>query len=251
MAEQSARLTAFGERLRATRLARGWTQEELGRRTGRHWTYIGGLERGERNPSLVVICELAAALSVSAPSLLGAPHPVCEQLGASSDDILDALANGFRARIDVKGKLAELYMYRRLEALRAEGALASVAWQDADGKPDFVVSVGVRAINVECKNVRSERSSKFTSFRVELQRTRNSKDGALTRAYRATEFDVLGVALFNQTNQWDFLYTATRRLARRPENPELLVIMQRVPLQPAEHWYAEPLAALRDALGGR
>ena len=54
----------FGDRLRQLRKARGWSQEELAHRTHRHWTYIGGVERGERNPTLQVIADLAKALGV-------------------------------------------------------------------------------------------------------------------------------------------------------------------------------------------
>ena len=54
----------FGRRLRELRLARGWTQEVLAARAGRHWTYIGGIERGERNPTITVVASLAEALEV-------------------------------------------------------------------------------------------------------------------------------------------------------------------------------------------
>lgn len=54
----------FGERLRALRQERGWSQEELADRSKHHWTYIGGVERGERNPTLLVIASLASALKV-------------------------------------------------------------------------------------------------------------------------------------------------------------------------------------------
>jgi len=54
----------FGERLRTLRQERGWSQEELAARSKHHWTYIGGIERGERNPTLLVIVSLAVALKV-------------------------------------------------------------------------------------------------------------------------------------------------------------------------------------------
>ena len=54
----------FGERVRQLRKARGWSQEKLGERTERHWTYIGGIERGERNPTIQVIADIAKALGV-------------------------------------------------------------------------------------------------------------------------------------------------------------------------------------------
>jgi transcriptional regulator with XRE-family HTH domain len=47
------------------RKARGYSQEELAHRAGLHWTYVGGIERGERNPALVNIGRLSRALSIS------------------------------------------------------------------------------------------------------------------------------------------------------------------------------------------
>ncbi len=60
----------FGAAVRKLRLLRGLSQEELAEATGLHRTYIGGIERGERNPSLVNIVRLAAALRVSPSELV-------------------------------------------------------------------------------------------------------------------------------------------------------------------------------------
>ena len=59
----------FGQRLRELRRERGLSQEALGGRADLDLTYVGGIERGERNPSLVNICRLAGALGVE-PSVL-------------------------------------------------------------------------------------------------------------------------------------------------------------------------------------
>jgi transcriptional regulator with XRE-family HTH domain len=59
----------FGQRLRKLRQDRGWSQEELAARSQHHWTYIGGVERGERNPTLLVIASLAKALKVKIADL--------------------------------------------------------------------------------------------------------------------------------------------------------------------------------------
>jgi transcriptional regulator with XRE-family HTH domain len=45
-------LVRFGSKIRALRQERNWTQEKLAELTGFHPTYIGRVERGERNLSL-------------------------------------------------------------------------------------------------------------------------------------------------------------------------------------------------------
>ena len=60
----------IGERLRALRLAAGLTQEQLAERADKHTTYIGQLERGEKNATIESLCKLARALEVPAAQLL-------------------------------------------------------------------------------------------------------------------------------------------------------------------------------------
>jgi XRE family transcriptional regulator, regulator of sulfur utilization len=59
----------FGSRVRDLRKKRGWTQEQLAEAAGRHWTYIGGIERGERNITLQVVADLARALDIDIKEL--------------------------------------------------------------------------------------------------------------------------------------------------------------------------------------
>ena len=59
----------FGARIRQLRNDQGWSQEELADRAGLHRTYIGSVERGEQNLSLVNIERLAATLGVSLAKL--------------------------------------------------------------------------------------------------------------------------------------------------------------------------------------
>jgi transcriptional regulator with XRE-family HTH domain len=64
----------FGRRLRELRLRRHLSQEKLAELADLHRNYVGGVERGERNVSLINIVKLAHALSVR-PSKLIEPIP--------------------------------------------------------------------------------------------------------------------------------------------------------------------------------
>lgn len=60
----------FGKRVRELRARQGISQEELADRAKVHRTYIGGIERGERNPTVTTIYRLAKALGVAPSQLL-------------------------------------------------------------------------------------------------------------------------------------------------------------------------------------
>jgi transcriptional regulator with XRE-family HTH domain len=60
---------AFGNAIREIRTQRGISQEALADRCGLDRTYISGIERGERNPSLTNILKIASALEVRASEI--------------------------------------------------------------------------------------------------------------------------------------------------------------------------------------
>lgn len=60
----------FGATVRRLREDAGLSQEDLAELADVHRTYIGGIERGERNPTLTTIEKLAAALKCSPNELL-------------------------------------------------------------------------------------------------------------------------------------------------------------------------------------
>ena len=64
MAEPSPLLVGLGRVIRDARGDSRISQEELGLRTGVHRNYIGGIERGERNPSVTTIATLAEGLDM-------------------------------------------------------------------------------------------------------------------------------------------------------------------------------------------
>ncbi len=62
--------SAFGQVLRELRIAKKLTQEELADLAGFDRTFVGFLERGERNPSLETVFALSAALGTSASRVI-------------------------------------------------------------------------------------------------------------------------------------------------------------------------------------
>jgi transcriptional regulator with XRE-family HTH domain len=59
-----------GQNLRRLRLETGWSQEDFAFECGIHRTYISGLERGVRNPTIMVLDKIAKALKVPPAVLL-------------------------------------------------------------------------------------------------------------------------------------------------------------------------------------
>ena len=69
----------IGERLRGYRNQLGWSQERLAERANLHPTYIGQLERGEKNATLESVEKITSAMDVSLSQLF-------DKLGESGND---------------------------------------------------------------------------------------------------------------------------------------------------------------------
>ncbi|PIP32339.1 transcriptional regulator [Candidatus Gottesmanbacteria bacterium CG11_big_fil_rev_8_21_14_0_20_37_11] len=63
-------LRNFGERLQKVRKSQGISQEQLAALLSMHRTYVGMVERGERNPTIRTLYKIAKALKVKSSDLL-------------------------------------------------------------------------------------------------------------------------------------------------------------------------------------
>lgn len=70
MPVRSPALESLGGAIRSFREAKGLSQEALGFESGLDRTYVGGLERGERNPSIESLLKLCGALDVTLASVV-------------------------------------------------------------------------------------------------------------------------------------------------------------------------------------
>ena len=71
--EQKADLRRFGWRIAELRKQRGWSQERLALESGIARSYLGGVERGQRNMALLNILRISRALAIHPSQLF--PYP--------------------------------------------------------------------------------------------------------------------------------------------------------------------------------
>ena len=70
LAMSQTELQHFGAQVRVERERLGLSQEDLADRAGLHRTYLGGVERGERNLGLINVLRIAKALGIDPSALL-------------------------------------------------------------------------------------------------------------------------------------------------------------------------------------
>jgi transcriptional regulator with XRE-family HTH domain len=66
---EAASLERLGNRIREKRKALGWTQEELAAKADIDRSYIGGVERGERNLTFTMLCQICTAFGCDVATL--------------------------------------------------------------------------------------------------------------------------------------------------------------------------------------
>ncbi|UCC32789.1 MAG: helix-turn-helix transcriptional regulator [Phycisphaerales bacterium] len=65
MPKKNIALVRLGANLRKVREAKGWSQEELAFQCGIHRTYVGSVERGEYNVTILTLRKFTKALGIS------------------------------------------------------------------------------------------------------------------------------------------------------------------------------------------
>ena len=125
----------------------------------------------------------------------------------SSQEILEIISSRNRLQVAVRGGVAEHHLER---VLRADPAVEYVRRLDQEALHDFDVTLfDGRQARVECKNASPEPYADGT-YKVEVQKTRASKNDPTSRFYRVDQFDVVAACMYSPTGQWSF---ATRRPA--------------------------------------
>ena len=96
----------LGQRIRNYRTAKGLSQEKLAELSGCHPTYIGQIERGEKNATIESIEKISSALNISLSKLF-------EKIGAQDDGVLNIPLKCYEF-LSAKTKEEQEHIYRIL-----------------------------------------------------------------------------------------------------------------------------------------
>jgi hypothetical protein len=173
-------------------------------------------------------------------------HPLEREWNAPAELILDAIAQSSDlTQRGVKGVIADRAFHRMVVPVLARAGWTSnqivgdLAY-DADlTKADVRVTVQVKMQ----RRVRGEpferQAGGVPHWVVEVQKTRSGQDadGASTRPYSFGNFDILAVNLYASTGDWShFVFTVADWLIPRPDNENLIAVLQPVSQAPSDRW---------------
>jgi hypothetical protein len=153
------------------------------------------------------------------------PHSLEANFDLSAREILDIIQTRMRLEVAVKGGVAEHHLER---LLRADPLLADVERLDQDAQPDFRVRLHDGAeVLIECKNASPERFANG-DMKVEIQKTRATRDDPAGRLYRPDQFDVVAACLYSPMRSWEFRFIRAARLARHAAHTDRLAATHRI-----------------------
>ena len=105
----------IGDRLRDLRRRKGLSQEKLGWKAKLHYTYIGAIERGEKNVSIITLGKIAKALGISVNEIFNFPMDIkapdklkasiLKEIEKSDPEILKVTFNLVKELNELKTKL--------------------------------------------------------------------------------------------------------------------------------------------------
>lgn len=183
-------------------------------------------------------------------------HQIEREWNTSAEVVLEALlrSDPLTKRM-FKGILAEAAC--KIEVIDKLDGWRDVTPSGGNFAYDFVIERDRVKITVQAKlqrkeklqpmfyRIKGQRGSRSHLYVVETQKTRGGvkrspaapSEDEETRPYRFGEFDILAVSMEPSTNDWSqFRFTVGNWLLPRPENPNLMAVLQPVSLQPNEDW---------------
>ena len=213
----------FGNNVRRRRAFLGITQEQLAEAAGLDRSYIGGIERGERNPTLTATIRLASALNIAPGELFNGlvgnrpntARSILDRWDFTVEELTQLIDGNPSLRGMVLGYLAEL----KLERLWLSDSRFSEVFKHDDHdrrhRGDRVAVYRGREFTIESKSLQTAtvqmagegwigRAQVDASDRREV--TLPDGSTVTTTCLLRGEFDVLAVNLFSFGDEWRFSF---------------------------------------------
>lgn len=183
-------------------------------------------ERRAQSIGLDPALRLKAAHEGPAPQPGGsALHALEVAYQLPAGEILEIIAERRRLGMAVRGGVAEHHLG---SLLKRQPHVTHVERSDGEGPPDHIVTLDDgRVVRVECKNASPE-SYADGDHKVEVQKTRASKNDPASRFYETTAFDVLGACMFGPLNSWTFKFRRSEDLLPHKDWPGRIAPLQRI-----------------------
>jgi hypothetical protein len=184
------------------------------------------LEREATSLGLDPVLRMRAALGSSATQLATVTrHQLEETFHLTSQELLEIISSRRRLTVAVRGGVAEHHL---LKTLRDDPDVVSAQQIDRDGPPDVEATLrDGRLLRVECKNG-EEHGYANGDGRVEVQKTRASKNDPASRFYEPGQFDVLAVCLWPDEGPPRFVYRRTDQLERHSGFEDRLAVLHHI-----------------------
>ncbi len=213
----------FGSNVRRLRESLGMTQEDLAEAASLDRSYVGGIERGERNPALTAILQLSSALRIAPGRLFGGiggsrqsvVHSILGRWNFTDEELTDLIDHNPSLRGMVLGYLAEL----KLDSLwLSDPRFSEVSKHDDHDRGHHNDRVAVykgREFTLESKSLQTStvqrmsdgwigRAQVDASDRREVMLPNGST--VSTTCLLRGEFDILAVNLFAFGDEWRFSF---------------------------------------------
>lgn len=152
-------------------------------------------------------------------------HELEQDFELSAAELLDIIRGRNRLAVAMRGGVAEHHLGL---ALAKDRLVADVVEGTSDGPPDFIVTMADGAVvRVECKNASPNTYADGTA-KVEVQKTRASKNDPASRFYSREAFDVVAACLYGPNRRWEFVYCRSTALDEHTEHDGRIAPLQRI-----------------------
>lgn len=215
--------SSFGNNVRRLRESSGMTQENLAEAAGLDRSYIGGIERGERNPALAAILRLASALGIAPAELFNGiggnrqnvARSILDRWDFTDEDLTQLIDGNPSLRGMALGYLAELKLERLWLSDPRFSEVSKHDDHDRGHHNDRVAVYKGREFTLESKSLQTstvQRTPEGWVGRAQVDASDRREvalpDGSTmsTTCLLRGEFDILAVNLFAFGDEWRFSF---------------------------------------------